>query len=174
LELQAQLTETGSAVRAIAAHPGIAKTDLIKRAGGSYAVLDQYLGWLFNDAEHGALPIEYAATQDVPEGSYVGPGLGHLRGYPELHQPAKTARDPEMARRIWALSARLTGIEATIKIPVERDSELRDRQHDPALVLGDVGLLGIGWEFGMPRYHCQVSRRRDTEHCPHTPVRGRT
>jgi NAD(P)-dependent dehydrogenase (short-subunit alcohol dehydrogenase family) len=124
LELQAQLTETRSAVRAIAAHPGIAKTNLFKRAGGSYAVLDRYLGWLFNDAEHGALPIEYAATQDVPVGSYVGPdGLGHLRGYPEVHQPAKNARDPEMARRLWALSARLTGTQATIHIQVQRDSK---------------------------------------------------
>jgi NAD(P)-dependent dehydrogenase (short-subunit alcohol dehydrogenase family) len=123
LELQAQLTETRSTIRAVAAHPGIAKTNLLKSAGGSYAVIDRYLGWLFNDAEHGALPIEYAATQDVPEGSYVGPdGLGHLRGHPKVHQPAKTARDSEMARRLWALSARLTGTQATIQTRAALDN----------------------------------------------------
>jgi NAD(P)-dependent dehydrogenase (short-subunit alcohol dehydrogenase family) len=117
LELQRRLTEAGSAVRAIAAHPGIARTNLFQRAGGQFPALGRYLGWLFNDAERGALPIEYAATQDVPGGSYVGPdGLGHIRGYPEIHDPAKAARDSEMARKLWELSARLTSFRETIRV----------------------------------------------------------
>ena len=126
LELQAQLTEAGSAVRAITAHPGIARTNLAKRAGRPWPALDRYLGWLYNDAEHGALPIEYAATEDVPGGSYVGPnGLGHVRGYPEIHQPAKSARDSETARQLWELSARLTGTRETIRVGAEGRSEMR-------------------------------------------------
>jgi NAD(P)-dependent dehydrogenase (short-subunit alcohol dehydrogenase family) len=127
LELQAQLTEAGSAVQAITAHPGIAATNLLKGGGRRYAAIDRYLGWLpellLNDAERGALPIEYAATQDVPGGSYVGPdGLGHLRGYPEIQEPAKTARDSEMARTLWELSARLTSAPETIQLePQEQD-----------------------------------------------------
>jgi NAD(P)-dependent dehydrogenase (short-subunit alcohol dehydrogenase family) len=110
VELQRQLSAAGSRVRAVAAHPGVARTNLAKTAGGSSAAFDRYLGWLFNDVERGALPIQYAATQDVPGGSYVGPnGLGHLRGYPEIHQPSKTAHDPDTAHRLWELSARLTG-----------------------------------------------------------------
>jgi NAD(P)-dependent dehydrogenase (short-subunit alcohol dehydrogenase family) len=117
LELQRRLTEAGSAVRAIAAHPGLARTNLFKRAGGPFPVGDRYLGWLFNDAERGALPIEYAASQDVPGGSYVGPdGLGHIRGYPEIHEPAKAARDSEMARKLWELSARLTSFRETTRV----------------------------------------------------------
>jgi NAD(P)-dependent dehydrogenase (short-subunit alcohol dehydrogenase family) len=129
LELQAQLTEAGSGVQAITAHPGIArKTNLLKRAGRGYAAIDRYLGWLFgwllNDAERGALPIEYAATQDVPAGSYVGPdGLGHLRGYPEIQEPAKAARDSEMARALWELSARLTSAPETIRVEPKSRSE---------------------------------------------------
>jgi NAD(P)-dependent dehydrogenase (short-subunit alcohol dehydrogenase family) len=126
LELQAQLTEAGSAVRAITAHPGIARTNLAKRAGRPWPALDRYLGWLYNDAEHGALPIEYAATEDVPGGSYVGPnGLGHVRGYPEIHQPAKSARDSETARQLWQLSARLTGTRETIRVGPESRSEMK-------------------------------------------------
>jgi NAD(P)-dependent dehydrogenase (short-subunit alcohol dehydrogenase family) len=126
LELQAQLTEAGSAVRALTAHPGIARTNLAKRAGRPWPALDRYLGWLYNDAEHGALPIEYAATEDVPGGSYVGPnGLGHVRGYPEIQQPAKSARDSETARQLWELSARLTGIPETIRVGAEGRSEMR-------------------------------------------------
>jgi NAD(P)-dependent dehydrogenase (short-subunit alcohol dehydrogenase family) len=126
LELQAQLTEAGSAVRAIAAHPGIARTNLAKRAGAPWPALDRYLGWLFNDAERGALPIEYAATEDVPGGSYVGPnGLGHVRGYPEIHQPAKSARDCETARQLWELSARLTGTRETIRVGPESRRQMK-------------------------------------------------
>jgi NAD(P)-dependent dehydrogenase (short-subunit alcohol dehydrogenase family) len=126
LELQAQLTEAGSAVRAITAHPGIARTNLAKRAGRPWPALDRYLGWLYNDAEHGALPIEYAATEDVPGGSYVGPnGLGHVRGYPEIHQPAQSARDSETARQLWQLSARLTGTRETIRVGPESRSEMK-------------------------------------------------
>ncbi len=47
----------------------------------------------------------------------VGPdGLGHLRGYPEIHQPSRRARDSGTARRLWELSARLTGAEQTIRV----------------------------------------------------------
>jgi NAD(P)-dependent dehydrogenase (short-subunit alcohol dehydrogenase family) len=111
VELQRRLTEAGSRVRAVTAHPGIARTSLGNQADRVSKAIYRYLGWLFNDAGHGALPTLYAATQDVPGGSYIGPdGLGHLRGYPEIQQPSKGARDPLMARRLWDLSARLTGV----------------------------------------------------------------
>lgn len=80
-ELQRRLSQAGCRMRAVTAHPGIARTNLAKRAGGTSATFDRYAGWLFNDAGRGSLPIQYAATQDLPGGSYVGPnGLGHLRG----------------------------------------------------------------------------------------------
>jgi NAD(P)-dependent dehydrogenase (short-subunit alcohol dehydrogenase family) len=108
LELQRRLTEAGSQVRAVTAHPGVASTNLGNQDRASRAI-NRYLGWLFNDALQGALPTLYAATQDVPGGSYIGPGgLGHLRGYPEIQQPSKVARDPAAARLLWDLSARLT------------------------------------------------------------------
>src|SRR4029077_7816864 len=56
LELQAQLTHARSAVRAIAAHPGIARTNLAKRAGRPWPALERYFGCLLNDPERGPLP----------------------------------------------------------------------------------------------------------------------
>jgi NAD(P)-dependent dehydrogenase (short-subunit alcohol dehydrogenase family) len=110
LELQRRLTDAGSQVRAVTAHPGIARTSLGDQADRVSRTVYRCLGWLFNDVEHGALPTLYAATQDVPGGSYIGPdGLGHLRGYPEIQRTSKRAQDPQMARRLWDLSARLTG-----------------------------------------------------------------
>ena len=109
LELQHRLTGARSGVRAVAAHPGIATTNLTSHIRGIRGTLGKGFKHLFNDAEHGALPTLYAATQDVPGDCYVGPdGLAHLRGYPELGTPSKKARDADLARRLWDISARLT------------------------------------------------------------------
>ena len=65
---------------------------------------------LMQTPEAGALPTVYAATQDLPGGSYVGPcGLGGQRGAPALVEPSATARDKDLARRLWAVSEDLTG-----------------------------------------------------------------
>jgi hypothetical protein len=69
--------------------------------------------FLTNDAEHGALPTLYAASQDIPGGSYVGPdGLGSIKGHPVVRRPSRAASDPETARALWAATAELTGTGA--------------------------------------------------------------
>jgi NAD(P)-dependent dehydrogenase (short-subunit alcohol dehydrogenase family) len=110
LELQRRLTSSGSLVRAVAAHPGVAETNLISHVGGFQgAVSKLFLGPITQDGEHGALPTLYAATQDIPGGSYVGPdGLIHTKGYPEISKPSKLSRNADLARRLWDASASLT------------------------------------------------------------------
>ena len=62
------------------------------------------------DAEHGALPTLYAATQDIAGNTYVGPrGLGQMRGAPVVMSPSRSSQDPDLAKRLWARSAELTG-----------------------------------------------------------------
>ena len=59
----------------------------------------------------GALPTLFAATQDLPGDSYVGPdGLGEQRGHPTLVGRSGAASDAETARRLWELSEELTGV----------------------------------------------------------------
>ena len=67
--------------------------------------------WIFNDADHGAYPTLYGATEDVATASYVGPdSLGHFRGDPEVHKPGRAARNnPKLGQGLWEISARLTG-----------------------------------------------------------------
>lgn len=109
LELQRRLSEQGSGVRALAAHPGIARTNLVAHVRGVNGLVNSLSQRLCNDALKGALPLLFAATQDIPGGSYVGPdGIGHLRGYPVTHKTSKRAMDAEMARRLWDVSAELT------------------------------------------------------------------
>ena len=60
--------------------------------------------------EMGALPTLYAATADLPGGSYVGPRYG-LVGPPDRVSRSKGAKDLDLARRLWEASAQLTGID---------------------------------------------------------------
>jgi len=110
LELQRRLAASGRPLRSVLAHPGIATTSL---AAHSSANRVNRLGFLLNDAEHGALPTLYAATQDVPGNAYVGPGgPGSIKGYPVVRQPGKAGRDAQVARQLWTATTALTGVGA--------------------------------------------------------------
>jgi NAD(P)-dependent dehydrogenase (short-subunit alcohol dehydrogenase family) len=114
LELQRRLTAAGSSVRALAAHPGYAATNLQFRSESRLA--DRVMAIsnrLFAQTdEAGARPILFAVSQDLPGASYVGPdGLFEQRGYPTLVGRTSAASDVEMAKRLWALSEELTGVE---------------------------------------------------------------
>jgi NAD(P)-dependent dehydrogenase (short-subunit alcohol dehydrogenase family) len=99
-ELQRRLTHAGSSVRSMAAHPGISKTDLGRDVTGFKGLGLKILASFAQDAEHGALPTLYAATAQLPGGSYVGPdGPGERRGYPTIVQASEAARDGQLARR---------------------------------------------------------------------------
>jgi NAD(P)-dependent dehydrogenase (short-subunit alcohol dehydrogenase family) len=116
LELQRRLDAEGSRVRAVSAHPGIARTNLGAHLSGFRGALAGIATRVMaQDAEHGALPTLYAATQDIPGNTFVGPnGLAHLRGYPEVVQPSRASQDSGLARRLWVRSAELTDIDAPV------------------------------------------------------------
>jgi NAD(P)-dependent dehydrogenase (short-subunit alcohol dehydrogenase family) len=112
-ELQRRLDAVGSPVRAIAAHPGYAATNLQFQSGRRALDVVSGIGnRLFaQDEDGGALPTLYAATADVPGDSFAGPG-----GFMEQRGPAKlvgrkhTAEDVDVARRLWDISEELTGV----------------------------------------------------------------
>jgi len=113
LELQRRLTAAGSGVRALAAHPGYAATNLQFRSERGLENRLMAIGnRLFAQSdEAGARPTLFAATQDLPGASYVGPdGFGEHRGYPTLVGRTAAASDVETAKRLWTLSEELTGV----------------------------------------------------------------
>ncbi|MFH0521647.1 oxidoreductase [Streptomyces sp. M41] len=117
LELQRRLTESGSPVRALAAHPGYAATNLQSHAGNPVMRALMKVGNRFfaQDDRAGALPTLYAATQDLPGASYVGPdGLAEMRGTPTLVGRSAAASDAAVARRLWTVSEELTGVGAPV------------------------------------------------------------
>jgi NAD(P)-dependent dehydrogenase (short-subunit alcohol dehydrogenase family) len=112
-ELQRRLDEAGSSVRVTAAHPGWAATNLQHRTEN--VVQNAFLALgnrvLAQSEEMGALPTLFAATQDLPGNTYVGPdSLGEQRGHPKVVGRSGAARDDETARRLWELSEELTGV----------------------------------------------------------------
>ena len=113
LELQRRLGAAGSALRALAAHPGYTSTNLQSHTGSAIqnalmAIGNRVIG---QSDEQGALPTLFAATQDLPGASYVGPdGRGEIRGHPTLVGRSAAASDSETAARLWELSERLTGV----------------------------------------------------------------
>jgi NAD(P)-dependent dehydrogenase (short-subunit alcohol dehydrogenase family) len=108
LELQRRLTASGSPVRSVLAHPGIATTSLT--AHSSANAINRFK-FLLNDAEHGALPILYGATQDVPGNAYVGPdGFGSIKGHPMVRKPGKAGLDETTAGNLWRATSALTGV----------------------------------------------------------------
>ncbi|GAA1662315.1 hypothetical protein GCM10009744_65160 [Kribbella alba] len=117
-ELQRRLTATGSDALATAAHPGLVATDLYNRAGPRrpadllWAVAIRLLA---QGADHGALPVLYAAVAAIPGNSFAGPShSAHMRGAPELIDRSAAAQDPDLARRLWTVSEQLTGIRSRI------------------------------------------------------------
>ena len=114
LELDRRLRGQGSTVKSVAAHPGYATTNLQSAAA---PVVDRMVMKVTNalvgqSAEMGALPVLYAATEPGLEGgTYVGPdGIAEQRGHPKIVQPNRVARDEAAARRLWDVSADLTGV----------------------------------------------------------------
>src|SRR3954454_15081648 len=112
-ELERRLAAAGSEVRAVAAHPGYAATNLQNRTENLLQNAVMAIGnrVMAQSDEMGALPTLYAATQDIPGNSYVGPdGLGEQRGHPTLVGRSGAAADDQTARALWELSERLTGV----------------------------------------------------------------
>ncbi|REE73539.1 NAD(P)-dependent dehydrogenase (short-subunit alcohol dehydrogenase family) [Rhodococcus wratislaviensis] len=113
-ELQRRLSAAGSPVKAVAAHPGYASTNLQAHTESVQDKLMAVGNRIFaQSAEMGALPMLYAATApDVIGGSYIGPdGLFEQRGHPKVVGSNKKSRDEHTARALWSLSEDLTGVE---------------------------------------------------------------
>jgi NAD(P)-dependent dehydrogenase (short-subunit alcohol dehydrogenase family) len=112
LELQRRLTAAGSPVRATAAHPGYAATNLQGRSGNRLKDAAMALGnrVIAVSAQEGARHTLFAAVAEVPGGSYAGPSSQTMRGTSTLAGRSAAASDARLAGRLWTASAELTGV----------------------------------------------------------------
>jgi NAD(P)-dependent dehydrogenase (short-subunit alcohol dehydrogenase family) len=109
-ELQRRLTASGSGIRAMAVHPGMVRTNLFGHASGAQAAMIRAIGRVVMlDPQAGAWPTIFAATQEIPGGSFVQPsGFAHLRGAPAIAAASPRAYDIGVARSLWEQSDELT------------------------------------------------------------------
>ncbi len=112
-DLQRRLAAAKAKTIAVAAHPGVAATDLVRHVPGAGLPGVSWLsGRLLNTSELGALPTLRAATDPaVRGGQYYGPdGFRELRGYPKLVTSNAQSHDTAAQERLWTVSEELTGV----------------------------------------------------------------
>ncbi len=109
-ELQRRLDAVGSPLRALAAHPGYSHTNLQGASGRKLgdALMSAATRVVATDADFGARQTLYAASQDLPGDTFVGPRFGYL-GRTQPVGRSRRARDAGMAAALWELSEQLTG-----------------------------------------------------------------
>ncbi|HEY2279235.1 MAG TPA: oxidoreductase [Streptosporangiaceae bacterium] len=122
-ELQRRLTAAGSPVKAMAAHPGLVNTPIYQHDGPrrlADVAWAPALRLVAQDADHGALPVLFAAVADVSGDSFAGPRhLAHMRGGAELISRSAAAEDPGLAGRLWTVSEQLTGVRSALAPAVQ-------------------------------------------------------
>ena len=106
-ELDRRLAGTDTV--AVAAHPGLSATELMRYLP---APLRPLVAGLAQPPAMGALPTLRAATDPaVQGGQYYGPdGFRETRGYPTLVESSPKSHDQDVQRRLWTVSEQLTGV----------------------------------------------------------------
>ncbi len=103
-------------VSSVAAHPGVARTNLAQGMGFIGTLLKPIAFLFVQSAQMGALPILRAATDTTAQGGqYYGPDKPHERsGFPIVVSSSPDSHNEENARQLWERSEELTGIEFEI------------------------------------------------------------
>jgi NAD(P)-dependent dehydrogenase (short-subunit alcohol dehydrogenase family) len=117
-ELHRRLEVVGSQIRALAAHPGLAATELMANGMGSAnprwitAIINSVMSLVAQSADQGSWPELRAATDPQAQGgAYYGPkGIGQWRGTPVPVDRSKAAQSAEDAVWLWERSVELTGV----------------------------------------------------------------
>lgn len=102
LRLQRHLDETGSQVKSVICHPGVSLTRLAKDV--PWRLKAAMVLWLpfLQSGDKGSWPTLRAATDDVPGGSYWGPGgFRETRGKPKQAYIGGRAKKPEVQELVW-------------------------------------------------------------------------
>ncbi len=112
-ELDRRLRAEDSPLRSVGAHPGASATGITSGTGNPVITAIGHYGQrlVSMPAWRGALCTVYAATMDVPSGTYVGPhGRAELWGWPAPARMSPRAGDEVLARALWNRSMELTGL----------------------------------------------------------------
>ena len=112
-ELQRRLAAAGDNTISVAAHPGIATTELSRYLPRALVLLTPLFQPLFNTAAQGAWPTLCAATMPgVRGGDYYGPSKRRETAGPAVKvKSTGRSHDRAVARELWELSIAMTGVD---------------------------------------------------------------
>jgi NAD(P)-dependent dehydrogenase (short-subunit alcohol dehydrogenase family) len=108
-ELQRRLAAAGSRVKAVTAHPGYSSTNLQSHSAGFFGKVFQMGNSLVaTTADFGARQTLYAASQELPGDTYVGPRFAMWGPTGPTPFRSPLARSAKKATALWELSEQLT------------------------------------------------------------------
>jgi len=115
-ELQRRLSAAGDDVISVAAHPGMADTELSRYLPRALMLAAPLFRPLLNTAAQGAWPTLCAATEEeVQGGEYYGPcKRGETAGPAIRVKSTRRSHDKDVARKLWDLSIEMTGVDPGI------------------------------------------------------------
>jgi NAD(P)-dependent dehydrogenase (short-subunit alcohol dehydrogenase family) len=120
-ELDRRLRSTGAKTISVAAHPGLASTNIASNIGSDAPAPVNLASSVFmrsvgQPVEQGALPLLFAATfPGVRGGQFIAPrGPGELRGRPTAVNGSRRSRDEGLARTLWQIVSETTSVNAPL------------------------------------------------------------
>jgi NAD(P)-dependent dehydrogenase (short-subunit alcohol dehydrogenase family) len=115
-ELQRRLSAAGDDVISVAAHPGMADTELSRYLPRALMLAAPLFRPLLNTAAQGAWPTLCAATaEEVQGGEYYGPCKRRGTAGPAIRVESNhRSHDKDIASKLWDLSIEMTGVDPGI------------------------------------------------------------
>lgn len=99
--------------KALAAHPGVSRTNLARYIDNKFwfKLLMPFFRFFTQSQEKGALPqIRAAVDENVNGGEYFGPNKG-MKGYPVIVESNEPSKNKVDAKKLWGISENITGIK---------------------------------------------------------------
>jgi len=113
-ELQRKLEAAKKETITVAAHPGVALTNLARHLEGKFLfkILSPLLKRMAQDPPMGALPqIRACVDPEVKGSQYYGPeGKNEYKGFPVIVQSNEASHNLKDAATLWEESEKLTGV----------------------------------------------------------------
>ncbi len=112
-ELERRLRKAGSKIQSLAAHPGIADTELSRYLPFLLRFISPLIvPFIAQKPKAGAQPeIRASLDRSLPGGTFVGPdGPDQYKGKPVVVDSNSRSKDEEVAGRLWAVSEKDAGI----------------------------------------------------------------
>ncbi|MGB3621372.1 SDR family NAD(P)-dependent oxidoreductase [Ketobacter sp. MCCC 1A13808] len=118
-ELERKLNASGAQTMSVAVHPGVTSTNLatpgLQQSGSVLLakLVKMVTPLVTQSATKGALPSLYAATSnEIEGGEYIGPDRFYgTFGYPTAATSTRRSNNPDIARKLWQVSEKLTGVQ---------------------------------------------------------------